>query len=104
MCCSDSYYKPKFEYVLCRTEGECEMKKRVLDEEGSDLKESILEEYAIRVAYLNNTCVSFQPHFKYTLQTGLLRCTVQGIQKRAQKDYLYYFNPYRVYQGMRVSS
>jgi len=75
------------------------MKKKILDEEESDLKESVLESYAMRFGYLNNTCVTFQPHFKYTLQTGLLRCSVQGITKRVQKDYLYYFNPYRVYQG-----
>lgn len=99
ICCSDSYYKPKLEYILCRTETECEMKKRVLDEDNSDLKESILEMYMSRIAYLNNSCVSFQPHFKFTLQTGVLRCSVQGITKSVKKDYIYYFNPYRVYQG-----
>lgn len=98
VCCSNSYYKPKLEFAFCRTETECGLKRLIFDQDGES-KDALLGEHRERISYLNNSCALFRPYLKYTLPTGILRCSVTGVNSEVKRDFMYYFNPYRIYQG-----
>ncbi|OXA50864.1 hypothetical protein Fcan01_14655 [Folsomia candida] len=98
VCCSNSYYKPKLEYTFCRSETECSMKKLTFDQD-DETKDSLLGEHRDRISTLNSSCTYFNPYLKYTLPSGMLRCSVQGVNGFVSRDFMYYFNPYRIYQA-----
>lgn len=74
------------------------MKKLTFDQD-DETKDSLLGEHRDRISTLNSSCTYFNPYLKYTLPSGMLRCSVQGVNGFVSRDFMYYFNPYRIYQG-----